>query len=95
MIERLGPPEEIVEAEQPRPAGPAPRDPRTWQDFPTYAQAEAAGAKVVRPVEDQFYGDRGGGFEDPFGHRWFISTRKEDISPEEMKRRAAAKFGGS
>ena len=56
--------------------------------------AEAAGAKVLRPVEDQFYGDRGGGFEDPFGHRWFISTRKEDISPEEMKRRAAAKFGG-
>ena len=58
-------------------------------------QAEAAGAKVLRPVEDQFYGDRGGGFEDPFGHRWFISTRKEDISPEEMKKRAAAKFGGS
>jgi PhnB protein len=58
------------------------------------SQAEAAGAKVLRPVADQFYGDRGGSFEDPFGHRWFLSTRIEDISPEEMKKRAAAAFGG-
>ncbi len=58
------------------------------------SQVEAAGAKVLRPVEDQFYGDRGGELEDPFGHRWFIATRIEDISPEEMKKRAAAAFGG-
>jgi PhnB protein len=54
------------------------------------AQAEAAGAKVRRPVADQFYGDRGGQFEDPFGHMWFFATHKEDVSPEEMRKRAAA-----
>jgi PhnB protein len=54
------------------------------------AQAEAAGAKVRRPVADQFYGDRGGQFEDPFGHVWFFATHKEDVSPEEMRKRAAA-----
>lgn len=53
-------------------------------------QATAAGAKVVRPVEDQFYGDRMGKLEDPFGHFWFVATHKEDVSPEEMRRRAAA-----
>ena len=55
-------------------------------------QATAAGAKVVRPVEDQFYGDRGGKFQDPFGHTWWLATHKEDVSPEEMKR-AEALFG--
>lgn len=59
------------------------------------AQAEAAGAKVRRPVADQFYGDRGGQFEDPFGHVWFFATHKEDVSPEEMKKRAAAYTVGS
>ena len=53
-------------------------------------QATAAAAKVVRPVEDQFYGDRMGKLEDPFGHFWFVATHKEDLSPEEMQRRAAA-----
>jgi PhnB protein len=52
------------------------------------ARAIAAGAKVVRPVKDQFYGDRSGTFADPFGHIWSISTHKEDLSPEEMDRRA-------
>lgn len=56
-------------------------------------RAVAAGAKVLRPVEDQFYGDRAGKLEDPFGHAWWLSTRKEDMSPEEMKKRAAALFG--
>ena len=59
------------------------------------AHAVDAGLKVLRPVADQFYGDRGGKFEDPFGHRWWIATRKEDIPPEELKNRAAAMFGGS
>ena len=39
--------------------------------------------------EDKFYGDRAGGLEDPFGHIWYISTHKEDLSPEEIKKRAA------
>jgi PhnB protein len=50
----------------------------------------AAGAIVVRPVADQFYGDRSGQFRDPFGYTWTLSTRKEEVSPEEMRRRAAA-----
>jgi PhnB protein len=54
------------------------------------ARALAAGAKLVRPVADQFYGDRTGGIEDPFGYRWFIATRKEDLTIEEIRRRAAA-----
>lgn len=54
------------------------------------AQAEAAGVKVLRPVADQFYGDRAGRFEDPFGHVWHFATHKEDVSNEEMQRRAAA-----
>jgi PhnB protein len=53
-------------------------------------QAVAAGAKEVQPVKDQFYGDRSGVFNDPFGHCWNISTHKEDVSEEEMGKRAAA-----
>ena len=56
-------------------------------------KAVAAGAKVVRPVEDQFYGDRGGKLLDPFGHVWWFATHIEDVSPEEMQRRAAALYG--
>jgi PhnB protein len=56
-------------------------------------KAVAAGAKILRPVEDQFYGDRTGKLEDPFGHIWWIATRKENLSVEEMKKRAAAMFG--
>ena len=59
------------------------------------AKAEAAGAKVLRPVADQFYGDRTGQFEDPFGHRWSFATHKEDVSNEEMKKRAATYTVGS
>jgi PhnB protein len=55
-----------------------------------FDQAVAAGAKVKRPIADQFYGDRLGGIEDPFGHTWWISTHKEDLSLEEIERRAAA-----
>jgi PhnB protein len=51
------------------------------------AQAAAAGAKILRPVADQFYGDRSGTLEDPFGHRWFIATRKEAVSSDEMQKR--------
>jgi PhnB protein len=54
------------------------------------AQAEAAGARVLRPLQDQFYGDRTATFLDPFGHTWTIATHKEDVSPEEMQRRMEA-----
>jgi PhnB protein len=53
-------------------------------------RAVAAGAKLIRPVADQFYGDRVGGIEDPFGYRWFIATHKEDVTMDEIRRRAAA-----
>jgi len=52
-------------------------------------RAVGAGAKLVRPVADQFYGDRVGGIEDPFGYRWFIATHKEDLAMDEIRRRAA------
>jgi PhnB protein len=54
------------------------------------ARAVAAGAKLTRPVADQFYGDRVGGITDPFGHRWSVATHKEDLTREELHRRAAA-----
>lgn len=57
-----------------------------------FARAVAAGATVRRPVEDQFYGDRSGQLEDPFGHVWTLATRIEDISSEEMTRRFDACF---
>ena len=50
-------------------------------------QAVKAGAKVVQPPEDQFWGDRMGTVLDPFGHKWMLGTHKEDVSDEEMKRR--------
>jgi PhnB protein len=56
------------------------------------AAALAKGATAVRPIENQFYGDRSGSFEDPFGHHWHIATHIEDVSPEEMGRRMEAMF---
>jgi len=53
-------------------------------------RAVAAGAKLIRPVADRFSGDRVGGIEDPFGYRWFIATHKEDLTMDEIRRRAAA-----
>jgi len=53
-----------------------------------FRRAIAAGGKELRPVKDQFYGDRSGTLEDPFGHVWTISTHVEDVSHEEMGRRA-------
>jgi PhnB protein len=51
------------------------------------AQAVAVGAVVLRPIADQFYGDRTGTFEDPYGHRWFIATHVEELSAAELQRR--------
>lgn len=54
-----------------------------------FAQALAAGAKQTKPIANQFYGDRCGGLEDPYGFSWYLATHIEDVSPEEMNRRAA------
>ena len=53
-----------------------------------FNRAVSAGAKVQMPIADQFWGDRGGAIADPAGYTWWISTRKEDLTPEEMKKRA-------
>lgn len=57
-------------------------------------RAVEAGAKALRPVQDEFYGDRAGQIEDPFGHRWSVATHIEDVSEEEMAKRAAEAMGG-
>ena len=60
----------------------------------TVNRAVEAGAKLTRPVANQFYGDRTGGVEDPFGHAWYVATHVEDVAPEEMQKRAAAAHQG-
>ncbi|QJQ21024.1 VOC family protein [Pseudomonas sp. SK] len=60
-----------------------------------HAQALAAGATQLSAVTDQFYGDRSGTLKDPFGNIWFVSTHKEDLTPEEIRARAAKLFGGN
>ena len=55
-----------------------------------FERAVEGGARALRPVTDQFYGDRSGTLEDPFGHVWTVATHVEDVPPEEMKRRAEA-----
>jgi PhnB protein len=57
-------------------------------------EAVAAGTKILRPVKNQFYGDRSGTFLDPFGYKWTISTHVEDVSPEEMEARMASAVAG-
>lgn len=53
-----------------------------------FKRAIAAGAKELQPVKDQFYGDRSGTLQDPFGHVWTVATHVEDVPPDEMRRRA-------
>jgi PhnB protein len=60
----------------------------------TFAKAVSLGAKALMPVKDQFYGDRSGSLIDPFGHQWTIATHVEDLSQDELAKRAAALFGG-
>jgi PhnB protein len=59
-----------------------------------YERAVAEGASAERPVENQFYGDRTGQFQDPFGHRWHVATHVEDVPPDEMQKRAAEAMAG-
>lgn len=58
-------------------------------------RAVAAGATITRPIQNQFYGDRSGGLEDPFGHKWFVASHVEEVSPEEMQKRYAALVEGA
>lgn len=58
------------------------------------AKAVEEGLEVLKPVADQFYGDRSGHFKDPFGHLWGFATHKEDLTPEELNERAKAAHGG-
>ncbi len=59
-----------------------------------FTRAVGAGASVVMPLQNMFWGDRCGKVQDPFGHAWNLSTHVEDVAPEELDRRAAAMFGG-
>jgi PhnB protein len=59
-----------------------------------FNQAVSAGAKVVRPVKDQFYGDRSGSLSDPYGHAWHVATHVEDVPPAELQKRAATMCQG-
>jgi PhnB protein len=59
------------------------------------ARAVTAGATLMRPVIDQFYGDRSGMVTDPFGHSWFVATFKEQVAPREMQRRWDAAMSGA
>jgi PhnB protein len=64
-----------------------------WEDVDAaWERAVSAGAEVIYPLEDQFYGERGGRLRDPFGQQWMMSQHIEDVSAEEMARRAAAFF---
>ena len=60
-----------------------------------FPKAIASGGEQIKPLEDQFYGDRSGTLKDPFGHIWTVATHTEDVSPEEMDKRAAAAHGGA
>jgi len=66
-----------------------------WADVDAaWERAVAAGAEVIYPLEDQFYGERGGRLRDPFGQQWMMSQHIEDVPAEEMARRAAAFYSG-
>lgn len=58
----------------------------------SFKQAVDAGATVIRPIADQFHGDRAGCVQDPFGHKWTLMTHKEDLSPEELNTRLEAEY---
>jgi PhnB protein len=60
-----------------------------------FARAIDAGAKELQPLEDKFYGDRSGSFEDPFGHRWHVASHVEDVSEDEMEQRMAKETSGA
>jgi uncharacterized glyoxalase superfamily protein PhnB len=89
---RIGDSVVMLTEEQP-PGGVAPAHPSAimatyWADVDgAWSQALAAGAEVVFPLEDQFYGERGGRVRDPFGQQWMMSQRTETLTHEEISRR--------
>ena len=65
-----------------------------WEDVDAaWERALAAGAEVIYPLADHFYGERGGRVRDPFGHQWMLSARIEELSGEEVVRRASGDAG--
>ena len=60
-----------------------------------YKRAISGGGQEIKPLQDQFYGDRSGTLKDPFGHMWTVATHVEDVAPEEMQKRMAAAGGGN
>ncbi len=60
-----------------------------------FKKAISGGGQEIKPLQDQFYGDRSGTLKDPFGHLWTVATHVEDVAPEEMEKRMAATHGGS
>ena len=60
-----------------------------------FEQALKSGAEELRPLENQFYGDRSASFKDPFGHHWSVATHVEDVPPDEMEKRAAEAAGAA
>ena len=60
-----------------------------------FKKAISGGGQEIKPLQDQFYGDRSGTLKDPFGHMWTVATHVEDVAPEEMEKRMAAARGGS
>ena len=65
-----------------------------WEDVDAvWERAVAAGATVIYPLEDQFYGERAGRLRDPYGQQWMLSERTEDVSSDELRRRAVEFFG--
>jgi PhnB protein len=87
----------MVDARGPRTIGGTPVFLHVYVDDVdgVFNRAVEAGARALRPVEDKFYGDRGGEIEDPFGHRWSLATHVEDVPEDEMARRAAEMMGAS
>jgi uncharacterized glyoxalase superfamily protein PhnB len=82
------------ESKSPKDLGGSPVVLHLWSDDcdAAFRKATAAGAKVLMPLEDMFWGDRYGQVQDPFGHVWAISSQKEDLTPEEVRERAAKAF---
>ena len=60
-----------------------------------FKKAISGGGQEIKPLQDQFYGDRSGTLKDPFGHMWTVATHVEDVAPAEMEKRMAAAHGGS
>ncbi|MGH2716572.1 MAG: VOC family protein [Thermoleophilaceae bacterium] len=85
-----------MDARSPRSVGGTPVSLYVYVDDvdSVFDRAVQAGAKPLQPIEDKFYGDRSGQFEDPFGHQWGVATHVEDVPPDEMSKRMAAMSAG-